>query len=68
MIDNGDPGTWQSATLPDHRSLKLIPHSDLHSPFIYENVRRWHGLATLGEARDMVAAECKRRTTTTGSK
>ena len=64
MIDNSDPGAWERALRPDHRSIQYLSDTDLRGPFILEQVQRWHGLATLAEARDMVGAELRRRTQT----
>lgn len=40
MIDTGE-GNWSEAMLPDHRSLRFMKDSDLHSPFIVEHICRW---------------------------
>lgn len=62
MIDNGQPGTWQDAMQPDHRSLKTITDRELGDKHLNDKVMRWHGLKYAFEARDMIAAERQRRT------
>ena len=66
MIDReSDDGAWEEARAPTHPSLRVLSQKELHDPWLIERIRQSHGLATLGEARDMIAAEAYRRTTTT---
>jgi hypothetical protein len=62
MIDNGQAGAWADALQPDHRSLAFMTDKELNAPGIMEKLMRWHGLKYAYEARDMLAAEKKRRT------
>jgi len=62
MIDDGQAGTWAEALQPDHRSLRTLSDKALHDPHLIEKVMQWHGLATQGEALQLVAAEKHRRT------
>ena len=67
MIDDkSHPGAWAEAIAPTHPSLRVLSQAELHCPKLTERVRQSHGLATLAESRDMIAAEVKRRTTTYG--
>jgi hypothetical protein len=63
MIDDAPGQNWEKALLPDHRSLKPMTTEELTGPFIKEKVAQWHGIS-LGEARDMIGAELRRRTRT----
>ena len=63
MIDAGE-GNRAEALAPDHRSLRFLKDSDLHGPFIIEQIARWHN-CSLAEARDMKGKELLRRTKTT---
>jgi hypothetical protein len=62
MIDDGVDGTWRDALAPDHRSLRVLTDKELHDDGLAAKVMQWHGLATMGEARDMVGKEKLRRT------
>lgn len=62
MIDNSE--SWQTALLPDRRSLKMLTDHELKSMGAIERVSIWHGVS-LGTARDMIGAELRRRTQTT---
>jgi hypothetical protein len=62
MIDNGHKGTWADALTPDHRSLRVLTDKALHDDGLAAKVMQWHGLATMGAARDMIGAEKLRRT------
>ena len=65
MIDrDSDAGSWLEAMAPTHPSLKRLSQKELHDPWLIERIRQSHGLATLAEARNMIAAEAYRRTTT----
>ena len=67
MIDrNSDAGSWATAMAPTHPSLRVLSQKELHDPALIERIRQSHGLATLAEARDMIAAEAMRLTTTNG--
>ena len=59
-------GAWEEALAPTHPSLRVLSQKELHDPWLIERIRISHGLATMAAARDMVAAEVKRRTTTNG--
>lgn len=62
MIDTSPTGSWEKALLPDRRDMRLLTDKELHGPFILDNLMRWHGLATMAQARDMKAREVMRRT------
>lgn len=63
-IDDGIGPTWTRALQPDGRCLKYCTTEELTSMGAIERVSRWHGVS-LGEARDRVGAEMRRRQTTT---
>ena len=66
MIDReSDDGAWEEALAPTHPSLRVLSQKELHDPWLIERVQREHGLPTMADARNMIAAEIMRRTTTT---
>jgi len=65
MIDDGQAGAWASALLPTHPSLRILTDGELHSPDLIAKVQRDYACETMGEARDIIAAEKMRRTTST---
>jgi hypothetical protein len=66
MIDDqSDAGSWAAAMLATRPSLKVLTDIELHCPHLIAKVQQSHGLATMGDARDMVADEKKRRTEVT---
>jgi len=60
MIDESEPGAWDRALRPDHRSIKYLSDADLHGPFILEQVQRWHGVSRW-QALRMIAKEWRNR-------
>lgn len=69
MIDTeSHPGAYADALAPTRPSLKLMTTRELMDPRAVERVQMSHGLPTMGDARDLIAAEIMRRTKTNGAK
>jgi len=65
MIDDqSEAGSWEAALQDTRKDIRFLSDSELHGPFILDDLMRWYGLATMREALDMKAAEVKRRTMT----
>jgi hypothetical protein len=63
-IDNGIGPTWTRALQADHRDLRFCTTPELTGMGAIERVAQWHGVS-LGEARDLIGEEMRRRQTTT---
>jgi hypothetical protein len=62
-IDDGIGPTWTRALQADHRDLRFCKTPELIGMGAIERVAQWHGIS-LGEARDKIGAEMRRRQTT----
>lgn len=69
MIDTeSHPGAYADALAPTRPSLKLMTTRELVDPRAAERVQMSHGLPTMGDARDLIGSELRRRTKTNGTK
>jgi hypothetical protein len=62
MIDDqSEPASWEAALAPTHPSLRVLSDEALHCPSLPSKVQITHGTATMADARNIVAAEKRRR-------